>query len=276
MLMDTSTPNYLTKKAALCLLHLFRKNPDVVQADTWVERLKTLLQHRDGGVLTSILSLIMGFAQSAPESFTELVAPVCTVLYKVLMEKYVSGDYTYDHIPAPWMIVKALRFLQLYPDVPDPEAKKQLVIVCRRILNTESKAFVSIDKRTKQITRHSAMLAVLLETVFLVVKMRLEEPLIVRSVQHMRTFLEVSDSDMRYLALEALQQLCPLLPAQTGDDPEFVQLVDKLLIHPDISVRRRALDVMFEMCSNQNSKFIVEKLLKYLADAEVEIKDEMV
>jgi len=44
----------------------------------------------------------------------------------------------------------------------------------------------------------------------------------------------------------------------------------------DISVRRRALDLLFVMCDKDNSVSIVEELVTYLATADVAIREEMV
>jgi AP-2 complex subunit alpha len=44
----------------------------------------------------------------------------------------------------------------------------------------------------------------------------------------------------------------------------------------DISIRRRALDVLYCMCDEQLAKKIVSELLKYLIRADYEIREELV
>jgi AP-2 complex subunit alpha len=44
----------------------------------------------------------------------------------------------------------------------------------------------------------------------------------------------------------------------------------------DISVRRRALDLLYSMCDTSNSKVIVGELVKYLQSADYNLREEMV
>ncbi|KAK2940973.1 hypothetical protein BLNAU_24121 [Blattamonas nauphoetae] len=119
------------------------------------------------------------------------------------------------------------------------QGKTDILAVMKRIINTENKSFVAIDPRTRSIQRHNAMLAVLFESINLLVKHKYDFALVQRAIQHIHT------------SLEAVKGLCPLDPTTTGDDLQFVLQVEKALVHPEISLRRRALDVLFELCSTQ-------------------------
>lgn len=44
----------------------------------------------------------------------------------------------------------------------------------------------------------------------------------------------------------------------------------------DISVRRRALDLLYSMCDGTNARAIVDELLKYLVVADYGLREEMV
>ncbi|KAK2943762.1 hypothetical protein BLNAU_21300 [Blattamonas nauphoetae] len=142
------------------------------------------------------------------------------------------------------------KFHHRYP-VSSAQGKTDILAVMKRIINTENKSFVAIDPRTRSIQRHNAMLAVLFESINLLVKHKYDFALVQRAIQHIRAFLLLSDPDLRYLSLEAVKGLCPLDPTTTGDDLQFVLQVEKALVHPEISLRRRALDVLFELCSTQ-------------------------
>ncbi|MED6224350.1 hypothetical protein PIB30_083117 [Stylosanthes scabra] len=63
---------------ALCLLRLYRKNPDVVNVYGWADWMAQLLDERDLGVLTSSMSLLVA-NQDIPQ------------------------EYTYYSIPSPWL-----------------------------------------------------------------------------------------------------------------------------------------------------------------------------
>lgn len=53
-------------------------------------------------------------------------------------------------------------------------------------------------------------------------------------------------------------------------------LICTALHHADISLRRRALDVLFEMCNSTNAEEIVSELLAYMPVAESQLKEELV
>ncbi|KAA6360118.1 MAG: putative adapitin protein, partial [Streblomastix strix] len=165
ILMQQNARPYVIKKAALCLLHLFRKNADVVGPPAnFVEKAKTLLQHTDAGVLTAVLSLIQGLAAAAAKEYEILIPLICKLLNKVVIQKAVTGDYLYDHIAAPWLVVKGFQLLQIFENIgQDKKAYKDLIEVLRGVIGTDSKKFVSVDAKTKQVRRRNAMLAVLFE-----------------------------------------------------------------------------------------------------------------
>ena len=48
------------------------------------------------------------------------------------------------------------------------------------------------------------------------------------------------------------------------------------LSDPDISIRRRALDLLFAMCNSQNVTDIVGELLQYLDIADLSMREELV
>jgi AP-2 complex subunit alpha len=55
-----------------------------------------------------------------------------------------------------------------------------------------------------------------------------------------------------------------------------LEVIFSLVKDKDISVRRRALDVLYNMCDSTNAKAIVNELLQYLKVAEFAIREEMV
>jgi len=56
------------KKAALTLLRLYRKHPDIVQP-LWAERIISLMDDADMGVALSVTSLVSALAQDQPEQY---------------------------------------------------------------------------------------------------------------------------------------------------------------------------------------------------------------
>ena len=110
--MDYRNKAMLCKKASLCLLRLFRTNPDILILEDWMPRLANLLEDRDLGVVTSVMSLLLGLSSSSPHLFEPLVPYVISILTRLVVTKSCPNDYLYYRIPCPWLQVKALRFLQ--------------------------------------------------------------------------------------------------------------------------------------------------------------------
>ena len=60
-------------------------------------------------------------------------------------------------------------------------------------------------------------------------------------------------------------------PVKKHQDTIIQSLKDR-----DISVRRRALDLLYSMCDTTNSRVIVGELLRYLQNADYNLREDMV
>ena len=116
----------ICKKAMLCLLRLFRTNPECVELESWVRNLARILEDRDLGVVTSGMSLLLGFASFSPATFEPLVPYVVSILTRLVVERQCSADYFYYRTASPWLQCKCLRFLQYYkaPDKGTQQGKE--------------------------------------------------------------------------------------------------------------------------------------------------------
>jgi AP-2 complex subunit alpha len=157
----------ICKKASLCLLKLFRTNPDCVVLEEWMKRLSRLLEDRDLGVITSVMSLLLGFASHSPNSFESLVPYVISILTRLVINRTCPTDYLYYRIPCPWLQVKCLRFLQYYK-IPDAAQMELLNDVLSKIL---VKTDVS-ESHNKSNADHS----ILFEAINLVLSYGVEAP----------------------------------------------------------------------------------------------------
>lgn len=104
----------MKKKAALTLLRLYRKYPDIVQQE-WAERIISLMDDPDMGVTLSVTSLVMALVQDNPEQYKGSYIKSAQRLRRILVENEISPDYLYYKVPCPWVQVKLIRLLQYYP-----------------------------------------------------------------------------------------------------------------------------------------------------------------
>jgi AP-2 complex subunit alpha len=114
LLISPTSKSFVKKKAALTLLRLYRKHPDIVQPQ-WAERIISLMDDVDMGVALSVTSLVMALAQDNPEQYKGSYVKAAARLKRILVDGEYAPDYLYYKVPCPWIQVKMLRLLQYFP-----------------------------------------------------------------------------------------------------------------------------------------------------------------
>lgn len=105
---------FVRKKAALTLLRLYRKHPDIIQPQ-WAERIISLLDDVDMGVALSVTSLVMTLAQDNQDQYKGVYVKAAARLKRIVVDGDFNADYLYYKVPCPWIQVKLLRLLQYFP-----------------------------------------------------------------------------------------------------------------------------------------------------------------
>ncbi|CAH2072143.1 unnamed protein product [Thlaspi arvense] len=253
------------KKAALCLLRLFRKNPDAINVDG-ADRMAQLLDERDLGVLTSSTSLLVALVSNNHEAYSSCLPKCVKILERLARNQDVPQEYTYYGIPSPWLQVKAMRALQYFPTIEDPSTRKSLFEVLQRIL-------MGTDV-VKNVNKNNASHAVLFEALSLVMHLDAEKEMMSQCVALLGKFISVREPNIRYLGLENMTRMLMVTDVQDIIKKHQSQIITSLK-DPDISIRRRALDLLYGMCDVSNAKDIVEELLQYLSTAEFSMREEL-
>ncbi|XP_068661987.1 AP-2 complex subunit alpha-1-like isoform X1 [Aristolochia californica] len=254
------------KKAALCLLRLYRKNPDVVNVDGWSDRMSQLLDERDLGVLTSVMSLLVALVSNNHDAYWSCLPKCVKVLERLARNLDVPQEYTYYGIPSPWLQVKTMRALQYFPTIEDPNTRRSLFEVLQRIL-------MGTDV-VKNVNKNNASHAVLFEALALVMHLDAEKEMMSQCVALLGKFIAVREPNIRYLGLENMTRMLMVTDVQDIIKRHQAQIITSLK-DPDISIRRRALDLLYGMCDVTNAKDIVEELLQYLSTADFIMREEL-
>ncbi|CAI5989054.1 unnamed protein product, partial [Closterium sp. NIES-64] len=266
LLLSSSARPLVKKKAALCLLRLFRKNPDIISTDTWPQRMASLLEERSLSVLLATMSLLVALVAANPEAYLCCVPKCVKVLERLAKCVDIPQDYTYYAIPSPWLQVKTMRVLQYFPSIEDPSIRKSLLEVLARILQG--------TEVVKNVNKNNAAHAILFEALALAMHMDAEREVMQHCVGLLGKFVGVREPNIRYLALENMARM--LMVADVQDDIRgFQSQIVHSLKDPDISIRRRALDLLYGLCDTDNAKFIVEQLLQYLTVADFVMREEL-
>lgn len=122
---------------------------------------------------------------------------------------------------------------------------------------------------------NNAQNSVLFEAINLAIHLDPESKVVSNASVLLGRFILARETNVRYLGLDAMAHLAAcstsLEPVKRHQDTIILSLKDR-----DISVRRRALDLLYSMCDTTNSKKIVGELLRYLQVADYNLREDMV
>jgi AP-2 complex subunit alpha len=127
----------------------------------------------------------------------------------------------------------------------------------------------------QNVQHNNAQNSVLFEAINLGIHLDPESTVVSNASVLLGRFILAKETNVRYLGLDAMAHLAAcsssLQPVKKHQDTIILSLKDR-----DISVRRRALDLLYSMCDTTNSKVIVGELVKYLQVADYNLREEMV
>ncbi|XP_078239801.1 AP-2 complex subunit alpha-2 isoform X5 [Pogona vitticeps] len=271
ILVAGDTMDSVKQSAALCLLRLYRTSPDLVPMGDWTSRVVHLLNDQHLGVVTAATSLITTLAQKNPDEFKTSVSLAVSRLSRIVTSASTDlQDYTYYFVPAPWLSVKLLRLLQCYPP-PDPSARGRLTECLETILNKAQE-----PPKSKKVQHSNAKNAVLFEAISLIIHHDSEPNLLVRACNQLGQFLQHRETNLRYLALESMCTLASSEFSHEAVKTHIETVINALKTERDVSVRQRAVDLLYAMCDRSNAQQIVAEMLNYLETADYSIREEIV
>ncbi|KAH0508129.1 AP-2 complex subunit alpha-2 [Microtus ochrogaster] len=272
ILVAGDTMDSVKQSAALCLLRLYRTSPDLVPMGDWTSRVVHLLNDQHLGVVTAATSLITTLAQKNPEEFKTSVSLAVSRLSRIVTSASTDlQDYTYYFVPAPWLSVKLLRLLQCYPPPEDPAVRGRLTECLETILNKAQE-----PPKSKKVQHSNAKNAVLFEAISLIIHHDSEPNLLVRACNQLGQFLQHRETNLRYLALESMCTLASSEFSHEAVKTHIETVINALKTERDVSVRQRAVDLLYAMCDRSNAQQIVAEMLSYLETADYSIREEIV
>ncbi|XP_062404693.1 AP-2 complex subunit alpha-2 isoform X3 [Sardina pilchardus] len=272
ILVAGDTMDSVKQSAALCLLRLNRTSPDLVPMGEWTARVVHLLNDQHLGVVTAATSLITTLAQKNPDDFKTSVSLAVARLSRIVTSASTDlQDYTYYFVAAPWLSVKLLRLLQCYPPPEDAAIRGRLTECLETILNKAQE-----PPKSKKVQHSNAKNAVLFEAISLIIHHDSEPTLLVRACNQLGQFLQHRETNLRYLALESMCTLASSEFSHEAVKTHIETVINALKTERDVSVRQRAVDLLYAMCDRSNAKQIVAEMLSYLETADYSIREEIV
>ncbi|XP_034536821.1 AP-2 complex subunit alpha-2-like [Notolabrus celidotus] len=272
ILVAGDTMDSVKQSAALCLLRLNRMSPDLVPMGEWTARVVHLLNDQHLGVVTAATSLITNLAQKSPDDFKTAVSLSVARLSRIVTSASIDlQDYTYYFVAAPWLSVKLLRLLQCYPPPEDASLRSRLTECLETILNKAQE-----PPKSKKVQHSNAKNAILFEAISLIILHDSEPTLLVRACNQLGQFLQHRETNLRYLALESMCTLASSEFSHEAVKTHIDTVINALKTERDVSVRQRAVDLLYAMCDRSNAKQIVAEMLSYLENADYSIREEIV
>ncbi|TVY37251.1 AP-1 complex subunit gamma, partial [Lachnellula subtilissima] len=259
-LLSTANP-YIRRKAALCAMRICRKVPDL--QEHFIEKASTLLSDRNHGVLLCGLTLVTSLceadeAEGGEEGIVEKFRPFCGSLVRTL-KALASSGYAPEHdvtgITDPFLQVKILQLLRVLARGDSQVSEQINDILAQVATNTDSSKNVGNS--------------ILYESVLTILDIDADSGLRVLGVNILGKFLSNRDNNIRYVALNTLIKVVAV-------EPNAVQrhrnTILECLRDPDISIRRRALDLSFTLINEGNVRLLIRELLAFLEVADNEFK----
>jgi len=254
-----SNNSYLRKKAALATIRLLKKEPDLIEHMS--ERIISLLKDRAHGVLITGLQLMIDVLDLLPDWKSELVklVPSLVRLLRNFISMGFSPEYDVAGIADPFMQVKILHLLRLLGKGSEEASDLMNDVLAQVATNTE--------------TTKNAGNAILYECVQTIMEVESDASLRVLAVNILGRFLLNRDNNIRYVALNSLSKV-------VSEDLSAVQrhrnTIVECLKDPDISIRQRALELVFQLVNDQNVVALTTELLNYLVVAPADSKASLV
>ena len=258
-LLSTANP-YIRRKAALCAMRICRKVPDL--HEHFLEKAKILLSDRNHGVLLCGLTLVTSMCEAEEmeggEEILEMFRTLTPGLVRTL-KGLASSGYAPEHdvtgITDPFLQVKILRLLRVLGRGDARTSEQINDILAQVATNTDSSKNVGNS--------------ILYESVLTILDIEADSGLRVLGVNILGKFLTNKDNNIRYVALNTLIKVVAV-------EPNAVQrhrnTILECLRDPDISIRRRALDLSFTLINEGNVRVLIRELLAFLEVADNEFK----
>jgi len=265
---------YLRKKACLAMSRCLTKCPEMIE--DFVERVVTLLKDKSHGVLITVVQLMTQIILIDGETFEEegyddinetpcrvaflRLVPVLVKLLRNLLSMGYSPEHDVGGVSDPFLQVQILTVLRLLGTGNEEASEEMNDVLAQVATNTE--------------TSKNAGNAILYECVQTIMGIESEDSLRVLAINILGRFLLNRDNNIRYVALNTLSR-CIVDQKTRGEGEEEANsaatalqrhrtTVVDCLKDPDVSIRQRALELIYHLVNHENVEDLCAELLNYL------------
>ncbi|XP_071050179.1 AP-1 complex subunit gamma-1 isoform X1 [Onthophagus taurus] len=258
------SPNaYVKKKAALCAYRIIKRVPELMEI--FLPATRSLLSEKNHGVLITGVTLIIEMCQNSPDTLEHfkkvsisnnrsIVPNLVRILKNLILAGY-SPEHDVSGVSDPFLQVKILKLLRVLGR-NDPDASEAMNDILAQVAtNTETSKNVGNT--------------ILYETVLSIMDIKSEGGLRVLAVNILGRFLLNNDKNIRYVALNTLLKT---VHVDTSAVQRHRSTILECLKDPDVSIRRRAMELSFALVNSQNIRTMMKEMLAFLDKSDPEFK----
>ncbi|KAG0686158.1 clathrin associated protein complex large subunit [Kluyveromyces marxianus] len=263
-ILDHSRDSFLLKKALVCAAKLISKDASLLEIfapyPAKMLRSKDSISH---GVLIGTNKLIQAIlihsAQYEFDNLNDIIQSLSNLIPDLLAKLgslTLGGGSANSHYSAggcldPFLQVELMTtlrlFLQNFPQQTEP-AKNKLLDALTQVA-------------TYTPTSSNSNIAVLYEAVRTIFSFKAEHALRVLGVNVLGNLVASKDCNIKYVSLNALLDVVSVEPQAVQRHRKFIS---KCIFDPDVSIKKRALEMTFALLNPTNMKELVAEILAFL------------
>ncbi|XP_074582389.1 AP-1 complex subunit gamma-2-like [Curcuma longa] len=249
----------IKKKAALCSIRIIRKVPDL--AENLMTPAASLLKEKHHGVLISAVQLCITLCKVSDIPLEHLRKSCIEGVVQILKElsncSY-TPEYEISGVMDPFLQIRILKLMRLLGQ-GDAECSEYMIDILAQVAT-----------RTESLK--NAGNAILYECVETIMGIEASNGLRVLSINILGKFLSNRDNNIRYVALNMLMKAVTV-------DSQAVQRHRSTILEcmkdSDISIRKRALELVFLLVNETNVKPLTRELIGYLEVSDQDFKGDL-
>lgn len=265
------------QKAALTMAKLLKLDPSILaRHPEYLSRIIPMIHSTNLGMVLAVVPILEVVARVDSVRSRPCITLAVSKLDQLITKQDCPKEYYFHNVMAPFVLVKLFKLLELLiPDTTSVDSANhdQLQKIIQTAIQTS--ITTSMSETCSPETRDSAK-SVLFAALSLAPHVDPDSDQACVAANALCGMLKSTDANTRYLALGALLKLA------ARDNKEIHQVIDNnletvsvLLRDKDVSVRRRAMDLVYMMCNSNNVEKTCSEFLGYLEISEFSIRSEV-
>ncbi|KAG2382909.1 hypothetical protein C9374_004876 [Naegleria lovaniensis] len=267
------SPSFIRKKAAQCAVRIVTKCPDLIE--NYIEKIDIILENeqhqRSHSAMLGIITLILAILAPTKGGNNEVKdrrsyllhfrkhVPVFVRLLNALLNSNSTSEYDVNGVADPFLQAKLLRLLRVLGKGSAKASEQMTEVLTKTITNTDK------SKNTGN--------AVIYECVKTIMDIDCDQTLRNMAISQLGSFLgNKKDNNLRYVALHTMKKVSTL--DSQAVSRQLATVVECLKDH-DISIRKRALDLVYVIVDSSNVVYLVQELIQHLEVSPPEFKPEL-